>query len=364
MNIAIDLTETCNSARTGCANFTIKIVDALLENNALTKTPDAYSFYCRFSGRKQRQFCHTPANHDVRWFPRPLLPFGKTDIAHGFATHVPTFRSTVRVHTLFDVFSLLNESTQWQKEKTRKRKFKQYSKIADHADLVMTISESTKRDFLKYLDYPEERVRVVHGGVDDRFSPSQTSSEAVIRERYTLPDSYYLYIGSFEPRKNVLGLLKGYTASNPESQPPLVIAGPIDSFAEPVIEEASTSGLTKNVLFAGYIREEDKAALYACSSGFLFPTFYEGLGLPILEAMSSGVPVLAGNVGAAPEIAGEHAVMVDPHSTEAISNGIQALASRTDEQIEAARCHAATFTWQNCAAKTLSAYEWAIKNRR
>lgn len=365
MRVAFDITETCGREPTGCGHFAQHVVQAMLDENHAQGWGDAYTLHYRASHRNQA--CH--GFRPPGYVPRPLSRLGSfraktADIIHGFATHSPGLGKALRVVTLLDVFSALEQSARWQHPRSRRRKMGQYRRLARSCDLIIAISETTRRDFLSHFDYPEDRVHVVHGGVGPAFSSAARSQGAAIRAHYGLPESYFLYVGAPVPRKNVPRLIDAYAASASRRQTSLVIAGTINGEAERLIEKAERMGLGRDVHFVGYVSDADLPALYASAEAFLFPTFYEGFGLPILEAMACGVPVLIGNRGAAPEIAGGHALAVDPDDTHALSEAIDRVTEKGDEDRGQSAAFAARFTWTRCAVKNREAYQWVLNSTR
>ena len=168
-----------------------------------------------------------------------------------------------------------------------------------------------------------------------------------VRDRYRLPDRFVLFVGTLEPRKNLAGLVAAM-AELPEFE--LVVVGPSGWGAEVPHPPADRARVL------GFVEAAELAALYRAASVFCYPSFWEGFGLPILEAMAHGVPVVTSRGGATEEIAGDAAVLVDPHDPAAIADGIRAAHERASELAAAGRARAAAFTWEATAASTLAAY--------
>ncbi|HSB35649.1 MAG TPA: glycosyltransferase family 1 protein, partial [Thermoanaerobaculia bacterium] len=175
--------------------------------------------------------------------------------------------------------------------------------------------------------------------------------------KYGLPDDYLLFVGQISGRKNTERLVEAFALSGAGDGFTLVLAGSLGRQAEKTLEAIRRRHLEKKVEILGYVADSELPALYAGAKGFLFPTIYEGFGLPILEAMACGTPVLTSNVGSAPEVSGDRAILVDPYSVGEIARGMEALlrvpACRTDD----ARRYAQQFTWTRCAEQTLAVYE-------
>jgi len=144
----------------------------------------------------------------------------------------------------------------------------------------------------------------------------------------------------------------------------LAIAGALDPATVHWLAEFRKTVPDAIILEPGYIDCEDLPALYASAQAFLFPSLYEGFGLPIIEAMASGVPVLIGNQGAGPEVANQHAVVVDPYQVDSIAEGIERVTQVSAQALAAARAHAQTFSWDRCARETFAAYHWVTQHPR
>jgi glycosyltransferase involved in cell wall biosynthesis len=168
-------------------------------------------------------------------------------------------------------------------------------------------------------------------------------------------------VGSIDVRKNVLNLLRAYAQSGARSDFALVIVGAPGHGGEKILEQVGHLGIEDRLHCLGYLPNTDLPGLYAGASAFLFPTHYEGFGLPILEAMACGTPVLTGTKGAAPEIAGGHAVLVEPEDPAGIAHGIDKVLTTTEEACHQARAYAAKFTWESCALSVLEVYKEALQ---
>lgn len=226
------------------------------------------------------------------------------------------------------------------------------------AQHVIAISEASRRDLLAAFSVAPARVTTTPLAPDPRFLPQPAAVIDELRARYALPARFVLYLGINKPHKNLVTLLHAY-AQLPASAPPLVIAGAWDGrYPEPK-QAAVMFDLTARVRFLGPVAEADLPALYAAATAFVFPSRYEGFGLPVLEAMACGAPVACSNVSSLPEIAGDAALLFDPEDASAMAQAIQRLLEettlRTDLQARGL-AQAARFTWERTAALTLSSY--------
>lgn len=232
-------------------------------------------------------------------------------------------------------------------------------KTLPQLDAVITPSEAVRSDVAQRLGYPAERVRAIPHGVDEDFFDATPAAKQTARGTYDLPASYTLFVGSVEPRKNLVRLVEAF-ALLPESlrrEYPLVITG-ASGWKNAKIQSAIRRA--KHVSLVGYVSRELLPAVYHMSSLFVFPSLYEGFGMPLLEAMAAGVPTLTSNVSALPEVAGDAALLVDPLDVEQIADGMSRLL--TDRQYaatlgERARARARLFTWELCAERTKAFFE-------
>jgi glycosyltransferase involved in cell wall biosynthesis len=198
------------------------------------------------------------------------------------------------------------------------------TRSARAATLVVTVSESTKRDVVE-LGVDPARVRVIYPSIDERFRPVEDPERLrAFRAAQGLPERYCLYLGTLEPRKNVVGLLEAYARlrSLDADAPPLVLAGAKGWYYDAVFERVRALGLERAVTFAGYVRDEEQPLWYAAAEIFMYPSFFEGFGLPVAEAMASGTPVITSNVSSLPEAAGDAAILVDPSSPEPMAHAM------------------------------------------
>ena len=223
-----------------------------------------------------------------------------------------------------------------------------------HADHIITVSESSKRDIITEFDYPEDKVTVVPNGVDyDRFS--QTFDDGYLSDvmnKYKLPQRFILYMGGIRKHKNVSSIIKAYSLLSNElkSEVSLVITqGSVELFQ--LVEEL---GLKDNVVFTSFIDEGDKPALYRLAQVMVFVSLYEGFGLPILEAMAAGVPVITSNISSMPEVAGGAAILVSPLDIEEISLSIEKVLNDSNLRLHIVKLgydNARRYSWENAGRK-------------
>jgi glycosyltransferase involved in cell wall biosynthesis len=239
------------------------------------------------------------------------------------------------------------------------------------AAAVLADSDATRADILAHLHLSSERVHTVPLAAADRYQPqADPAADAAVRQKYSLPPEYVLYLGGYDVRKNVHTLLKAFTYVRDGYDIPLLLAGRPPETITPrflniprYIEEMD---LPDTVQVVGWVDEADKPALYRLASCFVYPSRYEGFGLPVLEALACGVPVVTTNVSSLPEVVGEAGFQVDPDDARGMGGAI--LATLVQEEVAAdlrtrGPQRAAEFSWARAAEETLAAYEQAYRSR-
>jgi glycosyltransferase involved in cell wall biosynthesis len=199
---------------------------------------------------------------------------------------------------------------------------------------VMTVSESSKRDILRFVDAKPEKIDVIYNAYDERFAVEPREEDVIrVRERFQLHDEFVLYAGNVKPHKNVERLIQAFDLVRRRGLDhlKLVIIGDEVSKYAALRRAVHRHQLHKYVRFLGYLPEETLAVMYRLAGVFVFPSLYEGFGLPPLEAMASGTPVVTSNVSSLPEVAGDAAILVDPYDAASIADGIATVL--TDERV-------------------------------
>ncbi len=302
----------------------------------------------------------------VRWLA--LVPAAlrrlKIDVFHGMDhVGIPLVGRTGKyVVTVHDVIPLILPETFTPRHRTIVRLA--LARIRRKADCVIVPSHAVKGDVVRYVGFPEDRVVVTPEGCDARFRPVRL--EAALRDvvaKYGLPARYLLAVGTLEPRKNLAALLEAFArlrrgrAVDPNLR--LVLAGARGWLDEPLFRTVRALGLERAVHFPGFIEDDDLPAVYSGAALFVFPSLYEGFGLPPLEAMACGVPVVASNVSAMPEVAGDAAILVDPRDVDGLASAIARVlrdgALRARLRV-AGIARARQFSWETTARRTLDAY--------
>jgi glycosyltransferase involved in cell wall biosynthesis len=305
-------------------------------------------------------------------FEQLLLPWlllvHKIDVVHTLHYTIPLWAPSARVVTFHDLTVLL-----WPQMHTRGRRviMPLYIRLAWRlADVIIFVSAATRRDAERLLPTVEDRLNtVVPLGVSpDAFVPA---AAADLRDGLTslqIHQPYVLFIGTIEPRKNLLRLIHAF--ENIASQFPehlLILAGKLGWDFDPVLEAIAASPVRERIRHLGFISEESKRVLLAGCDVLVYPSLYEGFGLPVLEAMAAGIPLVTSNVSSLPEVVGSAALMVDPESVEQLAAAMALLLSDRElarKYSVLGQERARMFTWENTAAETYQAYRAAYKRGR
>ncbi len=236
------------------------------------------------------------------------------------------------------------------------------SLAAKRATRVLTVSESSKRDIQRFVDIPPGKIDVIYNSFDPRFG-AEPNEETIdrVRERYQLHSDFVLYAGNVKPHKNLERLIEAFhiVRNRGLDELKLILIGDDLSKYTALRRAVHRHQLHNFVRFLGYVPEDTLAVMYRLAGVFVFPSLYEGFGLPPLEAMASGTPVVTSNVSSLPEVAGDAAVLVDPYSAEAIADGMHRVltdqALRNDLRRRGPQ-HASQFSWQSSVRRVREIY--------
>jgi len=284
---------------------------------------------------------------DLLFVPAHVLPF-YCPVPALVTVHDLGYRHYPQAHRLFDRLYL-----EWS---TRR-----HSRVARH---IIADSQATKEDLIHYYQADPARISVIHLGRDETLKPiTNPDIIAQTKRQYNISGDYLLYLGTLHPRKNLPRLIDAFhhfSQSNANHDLSLVIAGKQGWLYAEIFEQVRRLDLTGRIIFPGYVSNQAKPALLSGATAYLFPSLYEGFGLPILEAMACGVPVLTGNRSSLPEVAGQAALMVDPLNTAQIAAGITQLVNDGDLRqrlIRAGYRQIENFSWQKTARQLLDLFE-------
>jgi len=298
--------------------------------------------------------------HFTRFSQDYLFP--GVDLFHATDHLLPHFRRIKSVFTLHDLIFLFHPET--HKPMNRWFLTLMMPRFLRAADAVIAVSECTKRDAIRFYSIPEEKITVIYEGVSPRFRPANPEAVRAVREKYGLPERFILYVGTIEPRKNLTTLLEAFHHLLATRDLRLVFVGKKGWLYEGFFRRLRELGLEDRVIFTGYVPDEDLPAIYSAADLFVFPSLYEGFGLPVLEAMACGTPVVCSNTSSLPEVAGDAAILVDPTDVRALAGAMERVL--TDEHLRAeiyakGLGRARQFTWAKAAQETLKVYLEVIR---
>lgn len=230
-------------------------------------------------------------------------------------------------------------------------KFIKPKKIINRADYIMAVSENTKTDIMREYKIQTSKIIVNYPGVDNNYKQLSSSSTENIKKKYNLPDRFCLFLGSLEPRKNIDSVIEAYNLSSKKVN--LVIAGPIGWKSKKVLIKILNNSKIK---YLSYVDEKDKPAIYNLAEFFVYPSFYEGFGLPLVEAMACGCPVICGNNSSQEEVVADAGIYVDPYDINQIASAMNAYVNDDklkDIMKKRGIDRADQFKWSNTAKKIL-----------
>lgn len=289
--------------------------------------------------------------------------FKNVDIIHGLDTFVPNWQGCQKFVTFHDIVPLLFTDELYTPKDFRIKKENDYRNAVNIADKIITVSENTKKDLVEYFQVSPTKIETVYPGLDSNIFVKKSVEEIEkVRQYYELKENYLLFVGTIAGRKNTARLVEAFARTKAKTDFELVLAGSLSYMGDLTLQAIEKNRLQEKVKILGYIENEHLPALYSGAKGFLFPTIYEGFGFPILEAMLCETPVLASNIGSAPEIGGDFPVFVNPQDIDSIADGIDKLLERNDFNLVKAREYARQYSWETSARKMLKIYKETLNN--
>ena len=375
MKIGIDISQIVYG--TGVSVYTKNIVKSLLkvddkdefllfggslrQRKALKDFISSLSSYKNVSGKV---FFIPPKLADILWNKLHILPIdnliGKVDVFHSSDWTQPPSNSA-KVTTIHDFGFLKYPSTAHPKiSSVMKDRFKWIKK---DVDLIIAISKATKNDIVDILGISPSKVKVVYEALPKDIKKVQNNKLiADVKKKYKIKNDFLLSVATLEPRKNLKRVILAFKEVKkiiPDMQ--LVLAGKLgwDQDIKKMMGKRP-----KDIIFTGFIdREHELSSLYSSASCFVFPSLYEGFGLPILGAMVCGCPVVTSNISSMPEVAGDAAILVEPLEVESISHGVIKAIKEKDTLIKKGFKQIDNFSWEKAAKETLKVYKQAVKNK-
>ncbi|MCP4540948.1 MAG: glycosyltransferase family 4 protein [Chloroflexi bacterium] len=369
MLVGIDASRAVTAHPTGTEVYSRQLIQALLEPASWQISFTRYHFrlYFRslppedlFSGIEfermdvavipfPRLWTHTRLSWemvrrppDVLFVPAHVLPLVHPHTSL-VTVHDLGYLYFPEAHPQLDRF-YLDLSTRWN------------ARVAAH---ILADSEATKSDLVTRYATPPDKITVAYPGRDETLVPVRDPAEIeAVKARYGIAGDYFLYVGTLQPRKNLSRIVDAFATLKPETT--LVLAGRRGWLYDDLFAQVRRMGLEGRVCFPGYILDEDKVTLMSGALAFVFPSLYEGFGMPVIEAQSCGCPVIASTTSSLPEVAGDAALLVDPHDVTAIATAMRRVAADPalrENLIERGFVNVHRFSWKTCAQSVLRAIE-------
>lgn len=361
LKIGIDVTAGIYSG-TGVASYYRSLVPELIKQGKDCEFVLLGYAMRRFSQLKlaNRKFFLPPRIMEILWNKLHILSVemltGDLDIFHAWDYLQPPVKKAKVVTTIHDLtpikFPLYHHRSTVEAQTHRLRW------VRREADIILADSLATKRDIVELLGIPEEKIKVVYLAAGEQYEKFKNQSAKIkavemerVRKKYGIDGEYFISVGTLEPRKNLKRVIEAFSinAQRTSFNAQLVIVG----------RSGWGENLSKvnNVNLLGLVHDDDLPGLYAGSAGLIYPSLYEGFGLPVLEAMTVGCPVLTSDRGSLAEVAGGAAIAVDPENTESIIWGIESLIKDREKLITKGLKRSLNFSWEKTAQETLSIYK-------
>ncbi|MGE5626790.1 MAG: glycosyltransferase family 4 protein [Solirubrobacterales bacterium] len=295
-----------------------------------------------------------------------ILKDNKMDLYHVPQNGVglPKSKDCPSVITLHDVIPCrMPETVSYEYLKIFSEKIPEIIKLCSG---IITVSNFSKMDIIKEFNYPEEKIKVTPLAAESRYHPiDKILSKYFISKKYSIKDKYILYVGGLGPRKNISGLIEAFSLIRHKHQIKLVIAGTKGKSYDTLKKLSYKLNIENDVVFPGFIQTRDLPFLYNGAELFVYPSFYEGFGLPPVEAMACGIPVISSNAASIPEIIGTGGILVNPRDTVELSHAMDNVLS--DKALAEAMClngivRSSNFNWESTAKKTLEFYSKISSN--
>ncbi len=367
MKIGFDLRTIAKGRRTGIEEYTLNILQELLKS----KEDEFLLFYNAFLKSQVPKFILKRKNAKLFDFnvPDKLVGFfsffsqpkvddilGGTDVffsPHFMSSYVKKSKKVVVFHDL----SFLYYPEFFSFKKRYWHFLQNPKKQAKNADMIITVSESTKFDIVEFYKIEEKKIKVIYPGVNRNFKPLfKNEILESVRKKYDLPERFILYFGTIEPRKNIEGIISAFEKVREKEKISLVLAGTFGWLFDDILNKAKNSKFKNDIVFTGFVNQNDKVHIYNMAELFLYPSFFEGFGMPPLEAMACGVPAIVSNCSSMPEVVGDSAVLVNPYNENEIAQAI--LAILKDEKLkktfkEKGILRSKKFSWEKAGKETL-----------
>lgn len=375
MRIALDGIPLVE-AKTGVGHYT----DALAEWLARTHSDHQYELISPFDFSFAHHNGNKPANLNKKFLPvrKPfnkwwliglpaLLRITPIDVFHGTNYCIPVFAPCPTVVTIHDL-SLFAQAQAHETDNVKRGK-RRVPIMARRATRIIAPSEATRREIIAHLGISEERIRVIPEAARPNLHPYSAAQAQPVLARYQIHEPYLLYVGTIEPRKNLATLIRAYDdlIHSTSHRPQLVLCGGRGWLCDDIYRLVEELRLQDMVRFTGYVPDEDLPALYSAAEIFIYPSLYEGFGLPPLEAMACGTPVITSNTSSLPEVVGDAGFLLPPRDRAALTHTMaQLMSDRAMRQhyCQAGSQRAGLFSWERAANETQAVYDEVFEQWR
>ncbi|MFN8440837.1 MAG: glycosyltransferase family 1 protein [Caldilineaceae bacterium] len=376
MHIAINaqLLNTENSYRgAGVSNYAQQLLRAIGELKGAGETQHCFSAFINddaFRCNELDLVLTSPALRSplprIVW-EQTALPFAlrnvAADLQHGLVNVLPLTSSVPGVVTVHDL-SFIRMPEKFHRAKRAYLTALCRASVG-RARCVLAVSQQTADDLIDFFNLPAHKVEVVHNGVAPEFSPGSQEENENFRRVKGLPERFLFYVGTLEPRKNLERLIRAYarwqqTASSDQSQVKLVLAGAKGWLYQHIFELVQSNQLQDNVIITGFVPHHELPQWYRAAMAFVYPSLFEGFGLPVLEAMACGTPVLCSNAKSLLEVAGDAALIFPAEDEDQLLRALQQISEDESLRYDLAirgRQRASLFSWRRCAQETIAVYE-------
>ena len=361
------------AAKTGIGHYTDALADALAracpDHSYTLLSPFDFPFETNghLNGASRppnliKQFLPTRSIFRHWWLigTPALLRITPFDVFHGTNYCIPVFAPCPTVVTIHDL-SLFTQAHTHENANVRRGK-RRMPLMAHRSTLIIVPSEWTKRETMQFLKVKEHKLRVIPEAARPHLRPQREDEMLPVLERLGIHGPFLLYVGTIEPRKNLLTLIRAYDdlLRSTDHRPQLVLAGGKGWLFDEVFQLVEELRLQDQVKFTGYVHDDDLPALYSAAQAFVYPSLYEGFGLPPLEAMACGAPVITSNVTSLPEVVGKAGLTHAPEDAQALTQAMVTLlsdVSTRDHFREAGLARAQQFSWEGAARATQAVYD-------
>lgn len=295
------------------------------------------------------------------FLPIHLYTTSKVDVFFSPAHYSPRFCPAPTVVTIHDLAYYYYPNEFLQKDLFKLKNWTKYSVI--NASKVIAVSKTTKKDILKFYGLPESKVTVVYNGYEKDFVENRLPPRFPLITYSLKPQKYILYVGTLQPRKNIQTLMKAFKKfSDKNSSYTLVLVGKKGWLYDEIFKEVDELELKDSVIFTGFLPDNEVIELYKHAYCFVLPSLYEGFGIPVLEAMSHGCPVLSSFSSSLPEVGGEAAIYFDPENIDGLVDDLESLKDTTlrSNLIKKGTQRIKLFSWEKCTKETLDVIKSAV----